>query len=295
MPDFLRSSHKKNWIFSKEKLDSIYEDKQNSLVQGLVNMNVPTELLNFLLTKEEEETLILGLTKNLLVCSKHINMPAKAQSTAIAYFRRFFLRNPVCLNDPAILMFTALYVACKTEEINMRNVNAFCDYFPGIAGSNPQKILQNEMGLMSGIKFQLYVYSPFKPLISLIEYLKNKGIPDNELNEIAQRSHKFVEYSLFTDSFFLYTPSVLAIAGFYSGLSDRMDKDDLLEEIASMGANPQTIISSISEITKDVENIKEKLQNIDNVFKGLLKKAGTIKHRLGKSMSKTKKSNENPK
>ncbi|CAG9316125.1 unnamed protein product [Blepharisma stoltei] len=290
MPNFLLSTHKKNWILSKEQLESLYQEKHSSLVSQLTSKGVPNEILNFLLTREEEETLLLGLCRNLLMCCKHINLHLKAQTTAISYFRRFFLRNPVCLNDPGNLMFTALYVACKTEEINVRDASSFCSNFQG---SNPQKILQSEIVLISGINFQLYVYTPYKPLKALIEFLKNKGFGDADLDEIEKKAKEFIEIAHFGDTFFTYSPAALAIAGIYAAIFERMDRDDLIDEIAAMGNNSGNVRQAISDITREVESITQKLKMIDNAFKGLLKKAGAIKHKIGKILSMSAKPKEN--
>lgn len=50
-----------------------------------------------------------------LLC-KRLGLHQQVISTAVVYFRRFYLRNSYCETDPALVAAACCYVAAKAEE-----------------------------------------------------------------------------------------------------------------------------------------------------------------------------------
>lgn len=79
-------------------------------------------------------------------------------NTSIEYLKRFFLRQSVYDFDGMEIMYSAMFLAIKVEEVNFP-LNHFVSM---IKGSNSVKIVQNEAFLIKGLKFQFFIYSPYR-------------------------------------------------------------------------------------------------------------------------------------
>jgi cyclin H len=100
---------------------------------------------------------------------------------------------------------TCVYLACKIEEFNVtigqfvRNVRGDREKATGI-------ILNNELMLMSAMKFHLTIHNPYRPVEGfLIDIKARYGQFDPE--RIRQHIDEFLDKVLLTDVPLLYPPS----------------------------------------------------------------------------------------
>ena len=61
------------------------------------------------------------------------------------------------------MIFTCLIMAFKAEEINC-NIVDFLSRIEKVEGVDPIKVMEYEISLLEGVKFQVNVYSPFDSL-----------------------------------------------------------------------------------------------------------------------------------
>ena len=278
MPRYLNSTHQKHWILTQQDLDSKYSAKQSALLQKITNMN--QNLQRYAVTKEEENIIILFLSKNLITACKHLSMHDKAICTALAYYKRFYINNSVIDYDPVQMMFTSMFLSCKTEEINIRDIKNFCQNF---RESDPKAILQLEYCLISGIKFHLYVFSPKKSLKALLESLKDSVFNAEERKSVETKSEDFIEKCLISDIFFKYSPAEIALSSLYYCLKDRNDRDEVFKTIfESIGKLFEENRDKFLALIEEYLSFVEFMGRVEPQFRGLLKKASSLKHRLEK-------------
>jgi len=280
MPNFLTSTHKKHWTFNRQQLQDLHNTKiQNFLDKA--SQFIP-EIDKFILTPDEESKLISILTSNLLKAADHLEISNKAKATAATYFRRFLLKHYICEYDAINMMFTALFLACKTEEINIRDANNFCSHFKQ---SDPKRILQYEVLLISGLGFQLYVFSPDKPLSYIFSHLSSKNIPETCYTTAID----FVNLTFLTEVNLMFTPGLVAVCGFYWAVEDRIDKEDLLEEIIGLVRfSREEFFKCYQEIKQQVLSVQQEIPEFQNLLKNLIKKSSNIRHGLKKAAHKKK-------
>ena len=109
----------------------------------------------------EEETLLRRYyeAKILKVCAA-FGMPSKVQATAVTLFKRFLLGTSLLQHNAKVIMLTAIYCACKVEE-NYISAEEFCK---GMGqDTDASRVLNAELTLLAGLRFQLVTYSPIEP------------------------------------------------------------------------------------------------------------------------------------
>lgn len=110
------------------------------------------------------------------------------------------------------MMYTAIYLSFKVEEVNF----SLFEFSKVSKGCSIEKIVQYETFLIKGLKFQFFVYSPFRWLEGYYKILKNniQSISiqdfDERLEEIYELAKKGLRQLYFTDLNFLYSPSIIA-------------------------------------------------------------------------------------
>lgn len=179
------------------------------------------------LTLEEEQ---------LMTCEKTFkdwDMPHEVKATAMTYMRRFYLSHLAMNHDPKSIWLACIYVACKCEEWAGPNLGASklsIDKFIGKAcakSSDTNKarsranVIDQEIPVIRGVKFQLTVHHPFLPLEGLLVQINSiaqkRGIA-HDRNFGKQGAIRFINSSLLTDAMFLFPPSQIALAGLLDGL-----------------------------------------------------------------------------
>jgi cyclin C len=88
-------------------------------------------------------------------------------STAIVYFKRFFVKNSFISADPMLIIAASFYLATKTEEspVHIKTVvnemkHLFADKFPYFA----EDISEYEFYLLEALDFYTIVYHPYDSL-----------------------------------------------------------------------------------------------------------------------------------
>lgn len=280
MPRYLNSTHQKNWIFTQTGLDKIYENKQTQLLQIISNVTSDPNLQRYVLTQSEESAVVHFLSKNLITCCRHLHVHDKAVSTALAYYKRFYLYNSVCEYDPVQMMFTSMFLACKTEEINIRDVHHFCQQFKE---SDPNALLQLEFFLISGIKFQLYVFCPYKPLRVLLEFISVDLVNREAKGEIEEKTKEIIETCLISDIALKYSPSEIAVSSLYIALESHENKAEIFAEVFELiNKDFNGSLARIQQLSADYSNFRLESEKIEGLFRGALKKAGSLRHRIKK-------------
>ena len=280
MPRYINSTQQKYWVFTKDQLDKIYEDKQAKLFQEILSISNDPSMQRYAATQNEEEIIIFYLSKNLITACKHLHLHDKAISTALTYFKRFYLYHSVCEYDPIQMMFTAIFLSCKTEEINIRDVHNFCQH---LTGCDPNAIISLEYELLSGIKFHLYIFCPYKAFNALLNSISANALTVEEKKMYEEKTKEIIESCLISNISFKFSPSEIAMCAFYIALEGNASRDSIYSGIfEGMGKNFAQYRERFDNLMSEYITFKGNSENMDKLFRGAHKKAGSMRHRLKK-------------
>lgn len=197
---YRRSSQYQKWSFTREQLGTLL---------GNPNRNIPPS--DFTLTNEEEQQLILyyAAEQAKAICQL-FKLPSQIRSTAISFFRKFYMRYSVMEYHPKLILPTCVFFAAKAENAFM-SITTFCE---SLAKTEPQQILDLEFLLFKTLEFTATVHNGLRPLHGF--FLDMQSVLDTfdsaELCSIHDRAKSLIVDSFVSDACFLYTPTQIALA-----------------------------------------------------------------------------------
>ncbi len=98
-----------------------------------------------------------------------------------------------------------MYLACKIEEFNV-TISQFVANVRGDRVKAQEIILNNELLLMSCVKFHLTIHNPYRPVEGFLIDLKTRhSVLDAE--SLRPYIDEFLDKVLMTDVILLYAPS----------------------------------------------------------------------------------------
>ncbi|EGC30347.1 hypothetical protein DICPUDRAFT_41556 [Dictyostelium purpureum] len=205
-----KSTQFKNWVFTNEQLKQSREECNNETKKKILE-KTPTHEPNILST-EEELQLIHYYESKALEFSNALNLPEKVSATAIIYIKRFYLKNSVMAYNPKLIMFTCLFLACKTEDNHLD-----IDYYTGVIKTSAADIISLEVVILESLKFNLIIYHPFRSLYAFIlDISDNTNLYNNsqpiKFDTLWDTSKKLIQKTLFSDLSFYYHPAIIALA-----------------------------------------------------------------------------------
>ncbi|AGO13606.1 AaceriAGL273Cp [[Ashbya] aceris (nom. inval.)] len=188
-----------------QKLEQ-YKDSHPELLEeertALEQMAVP-------LTADEELKLVNFYAKKVRHFGNSLELPTEVTATAISFFRKFFLTNSVMELHPKNILWTTIFLACKSEN-----------YFLGIdsfskATTRKDIILKYEYKLLESLKFTLMNHHPYKALhgffLDIQSVLKGK-VDLDYMGLIYTSAKKKITDALLTDAVYMYTPPQITLA-----------------------------------------------------------------------------------
>lgn len=206
--NFWQSSHFHEWLL--ERQDLIRE--RNTDLQ--------------VLTEEEYQKLMIFFANFIQVLGEQLKVKQQVISTAVVYFKRFYVRNSLKCIDPLLMAPTCIFLASKVEEFgvisNSRLINicqtvvknkfnfAYAQDFP----YRISHILECEFYLLELMDCCLIIYHPYRPLISYIADIKEmRDLKDNKdsKDELLNTAWSVVNDTYRTDIPLLYPPHLIAI------------------------------------------------------------------------------------
>ncbi|AEY98544.1 FAGL273Cp [Eremothecium gossypii FDAG1] len=161
------------------------------------------------LTADEELKLVNFYAKKVRHFGNSLELPTEVTATAISFFRKFFLTNSVMELHPKNILWTTIFLACKSEN-----------YFLGIdsfskATTRKELILKYEYTLLESLKFTLMNHHPYKALhgffLDIQSVLKGK-VDLDYMGLIYTSAKKKITDALLTDAVYMYTPPQITLA-----------------------------------------------------------------------------------
>ncbi|KAJ2788081.1 hypothetical protein GGI15_000102 [Coemansia interrupta] len=261
-------------------LQGLREEAQVDDGSGATETRI-AEATNNLLSPQEEVELIDYYLQTILTYTRIYQrdklLKAEAtnnvKATAINFVKRFYLHNVVFDYPPKTIMLTCFYLATKVENSFVK-IDDFIRPLTtaeikrnGKAQTKSEDILDLEFVVIQSLQFELAVHHPFRPAYGF--YLDMQAYIDDKplLKEVYERTHHYIDQSLYTDLVFLYQPSQIALGAFKLAAKDKeLDIDPYLTECfeARLLETLYTILDDIQEIILAHKSITlEKAREID--------------------------------
>eukprot|EP00033_Pygsuia_biforma_P004654 GCRY01005101.1.p1 GENE.GCRY01005101.1~~GCRY01005101.1.p1 ORF type:complete len:350 (-),score=71.34 GCRY01005101.1:788-1837(-) len=188
----------------------------------------------------EEEAIIRRLFAHKMcgVC-KALKLGAQVLPTALMFFKRFYVDNSVMVYDPKLIMLVCVYIACKAEEFNL-----IAGEFARFTKVEEADILDNELLVLSKIRFHLVVFHPNKPVQGFVsdmqEFVGQQGpaqsIAPHEwsadsFTALATAATALLDKLHLSDLCLSHSPSNLALAALRSaGLAAGFSIDTYIQQ-----------------------------------------------------------------
>jgi len=231
--NFWLSSHRQQWLLSREELTS----------------EIAADLR--FLTTEEYQKLHIFFAHFIQSLGEFMKLRQQVIATAIVYFRRFYTRTPFKSVDPLLLAPTCLYVACKVEEYgptsNARFLalcstvckNKFSFAFPTEYPYRLSQILECEFFLLEVMDCCLIVFHPYRPLT---KYVTDMG----QEHTVMQFAWKVCNDCLRSDIPLLFPPYLVALAAIY--MACVFEKRDCQQWFSELNVDMDRILEVVRQI-----------------------------------------------
>lgn len=219
---YRNSSQFSKWSFTKENLKEIRNSSADATLTRFQEklraflLDSATELL----TDEEKEAITeefgLGIsadeqlqivtlyTQKVQVFCTKLKLPSEVIATAMVFFKKFYITNSVVDLHPKNLIFTCIFLACKSE-----NHFISAETFAAKVKQDKQNILEHEFKLLESLRFSLMNHHLFKPLHGFyldIQSVLYGKVDKNYLGTVYEKSKKILLNSYLTDVFYHYSP-----------------------------------------------------------------------------------------
>ncbi|KAJ1793625.1 hypothetical protein LPJ59_004699 [Coemansia sp. RSA 2399] len=204
--------------------EEVHVDDNQSMLETRIS-----EATNNLLTPDEELQLVDYYLQMIKVYAqiyrKNGLLKPEAlddvKATAINFMKRFYLHNVVFDYPPKSIMLTCFYLATKVENVFMK-IDDFVRPLQTAEtkrGSKVQTkgedILGLEFVVIQSLQFELAAHHPYRAAYGLYLDMQSYMAADLVLlKEVFDRTHHYIDLSLFTDLVFLFQPSQIAMGAF---------------------------------------------------------------------------------
>ncbi|KAF2212082.1 hypothetical protein CERZMDRAFT_106296 [Cercospora zeae-maydis SCOH1-5] len=189
---YRRSTQYRHWSFAPEQL-AAQRRKTHELALARAQQYIgqqnghatPPECL----TAEEELQLVQAYCEVMHKTGVLLSWPAHVYTTAIQYFKRFYLTNSCMTYPPKEIYKTVMFLASKTEA-----THTTLSKFSKSISADPEAVLAPEYKVMQALRFMLDVRQPYRGLKgALIELL---NMAEGLVDEIAQQSGPEVQQGM---------------------------------------------------------------------------------------------------
>ncbi|KAG1716556.1 hypothetical protein ID866_608 [Astraeus odoratus] len=207
------STQFKSWRYSPEQLQYVRQTLNAAAVAAIrkkIEADEPgsSNYLSFLQPDNELLLVKLYVTKIPQLCG-HFRFPEEVEATAIAYLKRFYLKNTVMDWHPKNVMLTALFLATKTTN-NPISIDSYTSNIPKTSQSD---VLDLEFLVAQSLNFEFAVWHAHRALWAHTLLQSLPDVPEDlRPREVYESALKHVRTSRFTDAELIYTPSQIALA-----------------------------------------------------------------------------------
>ncbi|KAF2198899.1 C/H/G cyclin [Delitschia confertaspora ATCC 74209] len=220
------STQKKFWTFTKPQLQLVRQKLEES------DRNIVS-----LYPLPDRRYLSIYFYHQLSKMARPLGIRQQALATAQVYVRRFYTRVEIRRTNPALLLATALYVACKMEECpqHIRMILGEARHcWADTSFTDVTIIGECEFTLISELDSQLIVHHPYRSLTEL----QNQFQLTQEENSLAW---SIINDHYLTDLPLLHAPHVIAITAMFLAVVLKPTQGGMQGSAAGLTAAMQTL------------------------------------------------------
>ncbi|OAL50482.1 C/H/G cyclin [Pyrenochaeta sp. DS3sAY3a] len=219
------STQRKFWTFTKQQL-AFERKKLEETERNLVNMY----------PLPDRRHLSIHFYHQLSKLARPMGIRQQALATAQVYVRRFYTKVEIRRTNPALVLATAIYLACKMEECpqHIRMVLAEVRHCWDTNFNDISKIGECEFTLISEMNSQLIIHHPYRSLAEL----QTQFQLTQEENALAW---SIVNDHYLTDLPLLHAPHVIAITAMFLAVVLKPTQGGLQVNAANMSSALQTL------------------------------------------------------
>eukprot|EP00051_Salpingoeca_urceolata_P016659 m.222996 g.222996 ORF g.222996 m.222996 type:complete len:362 (-) comp18743_c1_seq2:65-1150(-) len=267
---FLESTQRRQWLFDTEEALARHRTKATAdyVTQRLrTQADWPPEFDGLKLQREQfltasEEVLIARHFASQVpkLCSQFKPpRPQRVVQTASVFVMRYFLNNSASEVPPTDVFLGCVFLAGKAEEafIKLADFVRFC----GTEKHDGKLIKALEVNLIQGLKFNLAVFGPFRPLrghlLDVEASCKPQCSGDKEdvWKQCKSEAKQLLWRWLATDVLFLFPPSQVAFAALHAASQKTLfDLSTYLDAICSEPCQREQLESTCAAVIKVADN-----------------------------------------
>ncbi|KAJ3139691.1 hypothetical protein HDU90_009192 [Geranomyces variabilis] len=161
------------------------------------------------------------------------------EATALAYFKRFYLRNTVMEYDPKLYLCVPISPT-KVESVHI-SLATFLEKIP--KSPSPDMMIELEFSLSKGIRYEYMVHHPFWPLhgflLDIQSYIASTHPRHahehffQKLQRCYSRAEQFASLAILTDLTFTHMPSQIGLGCLLAAARERDFERELEQYLAS--------------------------------------------------------------
>ncbi|KAF3482223.1 cyclin [Arthroderma uncinatum] len=273
--NYWTSTQRRFWLFDREQLAETRAALDEADRAFIAQYPLPDHRL-----------VNIYINQQLIKLGKRMNTRQQALATAQVYVKRFFTRVSIRRTNPYLLLTTAFYLACKTEECPQHIkyvVSEARGLWPAeFILSDAAKVGECEFWLISELNSQLIIHHPYRTLSDFSSSLTNTTGTGLCLSsdEIAL-AWSVVNDSYLTDLPLLQPPHVIAVmavfvavvfkpgagsssstgsssgAGMAAGIREGMGDGGRVQKVVEWLAGSEVSIEAVVESTQEMVALYE--------------------------------------
>ncbi|KAF2131719.1 C/H/G cyclin [Dothidotthia symphoricarpi CBS 119687] len=263
---YWESTQRKFWTFTKQQL-ALERQKMEESERNLVNIY----------PLPDRRHLSIYFYHQLSKMARPLGIRQQALATAQVYVRRFYTKVEIRRTNPALVLATALYLACKMEECpqHIRMVLAEARHCWDTSFNDISKIGECEFTLISEMNSQLIIHHPYRSLADLQTTFQLT----QEENALAW---SIINDHYLTDLPLLHAPHVIATTALFLAVVLKPTQGGIQANAAGMTAALQTLgnarnaggsqnrvqklVDWLAESSVDVEALVECTQELISLY-----------------------------
>ncbi|CBX92541.1 hypothetical protein IAQ61_006063 [Plenodomus lingam] len=263
---YWESTQRKFWTFTKQELATERKKIEDS-ERNIVN----------LYPLPDRRHLSIYFYHQLQKMARPLGIRQQALATAQVYIRRFYTKVEIRRTNPALVLATALYLACKMEECpqHIRMVLAEARHCWDTSFNDISKIGECEFTLISEMNSQLIIHHPYRSLGELQAHFQLT----QEENALAW---SIINDHYLTDLPLLHAPHVIAITAMFLAVVLKPTQGGLQANAAGMTSalqslgnarsaggvqnRVQKLVDWLAESNVDIEAVVECTQELISLY-----------------------------
>ncbi|ETO08863.1 hypothetical protein RFI_28523 [Reticulomyxa filosa] len=157
---FFTSTHFRRWLFKDVKtVSAVRLEKFRKITPYLQQFAQQSNKKWKELSDKEYELWLESLQRKIVQICQVFSLPIYTAATAVMYFKRFYLKYCLYQIDGPVMVCTAIFLATKAEQ-TVIDITTISEY----TKTDMKRITDQEIILLDGIRFDLKIWHPFRPL-----------------------------------------------------------------------------------------------------------------------------------